>query len=146
MDFYTPGLDEVPADLPGCTSWERGEDSDEGACLSQVELLEQPESWQLTRKGPGTVGDKSQMLGVLWTCKALTVPGEPLIRFYASQSSGSNDVSSTRIRRIMCDTSDEDLYWELKEHVLGCELLVEWLQALRERNTKGANQDIYTKS
>jgi len=30
VDFYTPGEDCVPKDLPGCTAWERGEAEAEG--------------------------------------------------------------------------------------------------------------------
>ena len=85
--------------------------------------------------------DTDQELGIEWVCTALTVPGQPRIKFRASESSASNGVSSTKIRKIMCDASDEERYAKLKDHVLGCELLVRWLleHRGRERESKGAS-------
>jgi hypothetical protein len=63
-----------------------------------------------------------------------------LIRFRASERSASNGVSSTDIRRIMCEVPDERLYEDLKEHVLGCGLLVEWLEKYRGKKGEGEQQ------
>ncbi|KAE9369150.1 hypothetical protein N431DRAFT_510652 [Stipitochalara longipes BDJ] len=111
VDFYVPGEDCVPKDLPGCTGWERGE---------------------------GDVNDGKSR--VEWVCRALTVPGQPRIRFRASESSASNGVSSTKIRKIMCEAADEELYGELKDHVLGCDLLVEWLLEYWGKRNEGQQE------
>lgn len=92
----------------------------------------------------GVVEEVKHTLGVLWSCRALTVPREPLIRFRASESSACNGVSSTRIRRIMCEARAEDLYGELEEHVLSCEFLVQWLQDYRESKATEANWEAST--
>ncbi|KAH8761712.1 hypothetical protein BGZ57DRAFT_1007784 [Hyaloscypha finlandica] len=110
VDFYTPRADTKPRDLPGCTAWEREE------------------------------GGGETELGIPWVCRALTVPGEPLIRFRASQRSASNGVSSTDVRRIMCGVPDERLYEHLKEHVLGCGLLVDCLEKYRGKKGEGGQQ------
>ena len=70
-------------------------------------------------------------VGVEWLCNALTLPNEPRIRFRASERSASNGVSSTAIRKIMCEAPDEMLYEELAPHVLGVDMLVEWLKRYR---------------
>jgi hypothetical protein len=110
VDFYDAGQDtkdRSPHNLPGCTEWER--------YVSDNSLA----------------AEQEQNVGVLWLCKALTVPREPHIQFRASQSSASNGISSTNIRRIMSETPVEDLYDRLKDQVLSVELLVEWLQRSR---------------
>jgi hypothetical protein len=76
-------------------------------------------------------------VGVEWICTALTVPGNPKVRFRASESSASNGVSSTKIRKIMCEAADEELYDQLKDHVLSCDLLVEWLLEQRKQRKDG---------
>ncbi|KAN0101492.1 hypothetical protein V8E51_012002 [Hyaloscypha variabilis] len=108
VDFYIPG-EGKPRNLLGCTAWERGES-----------------------------GDREKEVGVEWICTALTVPGNPKIRFRASESSASNGVSSTKIRKIMCEAADEELYDELKDHVIGCDMLVEWL--LEQRGRRRENE------
>jgi hypothetical protein len=70
-------------------------------------------------------------VGVEWLCNALTLPNKPIIRFRASEKSASNGVSSTAIRKIMCEAPDEMLYEELAPHVLGVDMLVEWLKRYR---------------
>ena len=81
-------------------------------------------------------------VGVEWVCITLTVPGNPKIRFRASDSSASNGVSSTKIRKIMCEAFDENLYEELKDHVLGCDLLVEWLLEQRKQRKDGEGEGL----
>jgi hypothetical protein len=106
VDFYDAEQDATnkrPHNLPGCTDWKRQEANDD------------------------LVAEQERSVEVLWVCKALTVPGEPNIQFRASQTSASNGISSTRIRRIMCEALDEELYERLKDQVLSAELLVEWL-------------------
>jgi hypothetical protein len=98
-----------PHNLPDCTDWERQESSDD---------LEE---------------EHERSVGVVWVCKALTVPGKPYIQFRASKSSASSGISSTRIRRIMCEAPDEELYERLNDQVLSAKLLVDWLQRYRER-------------
>ncbi|PVH84023.1 hypothetical protein DL98DRAFT_367367, partial [Cadophora sp. DSE1049] len=95
-----------PDNLPGCTAWERG-----------------PVDFENLRK--------ESRIGQLWSCLALTVPGEPVIRFRASDRSASNGISSTKIRKIMCEVEDAELLGELKHMVISPEVLVEWL--VRER-------------
>jgi hypothetical protein len=112
VDFYDAEQDtknKRPHNLPGCTGWERHE--------ANYDLA----------------AEQERSFGVLWICKALTIPGQPYIQFRASQGSASNGISSTRIRRIMCEASDEELYERLKDQVLSAELLVEWLQRYREQ-------------
>jgi hypothetical protein len=70
-------------------------------------------------------------VGVEWLCNVLTLPNELIIRFRASERSASNGVSSTAIRKIMCEAHDEMLYEELTPHVLGVDMLVEWLKRYR---------------
>ena len=77
-----------------------------------------------------TIKERQLIVGVLesgveveWVCKALTVPGEPLIRFLASESSASNGISSTKTRRIMCEAANEKLYEELKGYVFAASCL-----------------------
>lgn len=62
----------------------------------------------------------------------MTVPGKPVIRFRASESIASNEISSTKIRRVMNEAKDEELLDELREMVLSPELLAEWLKKERE--------------
>lgn len=40
----------------------------------------------------------------------------------------------------MCEVPDERLYEDLKEHVLGCELLVEWLGKYRGKEGEDGQQ------
>lgn len=101
VDFYTPGPENVgtsPHKLPGCTEWEQSNDSGR---------------------------DANAAVGKLWICKALTVPGEPIIKFRASESSASNGISSTKIRRIMSEVHNEELLDELKDQVLCARFMVE---------------------
>lgn len=100
VDFYDPGQETTPHNLPGCTTWEKADSK----------------------------AQDEQFVGVLWLCKALTVLGEPVIQFRASKSSASNEISSTKIRKIMCESPDAKLYELLKDKVLGVEPLVEWLK------------------
>jgi hypothetical protein len=112
VDFYDAGQDtknKRPHNLPGCTEWKRHKASDTLAA------------------------EQERGVGVLWVCKALTVPGEPYIQFRASQSSASNGISSTRIRRIMSEAPNEELYERLKDQVLSAKLLVDWLQGYRKQ-------------
>ncbi|KAH6666355.1 hypothetical protein B0J14DRAFT_629900 [Halenospora varia] len=109
VNFYDSGQDLKPHDIPGCTKWERR--------LPRDNLEEEQE----------------RSVGMLWLCKALTIPGWPSIQFRATQSSASTGISSTRIRKIMWEAPDEELYDGLKDQVVSAELLVEWLQASRER-------------
>ncbi|CZR61520.1 uncharacterized protein PAC_11417 [Phialocephala subalpina] len=104
VDFYDPGPDASPHNLLGCTEWKRGK--------LKVE--------------------HEQSVGALWLCRALTVPGEPVIQFRASKRSASNGISSTKIRRIMSEAPDEELYGQLKDKVLSVELLLEWLKIYRK--------------
>ncbi len=121
VDFYTPApvpgpFSSIPANLPGCTAWERG------------------------------VGDMNveteREVGVEWICRALSVKGEPIIRFRGSGESRSNGVSSTAIRKIICEAPDETLHEELAPHVLGVDKLVEWLRTHRGERTKGGEREI----
>lgn len=79
--------------------------------------------------------------GVRWACKAVTVLGEPRICFLASERSASNGVSSTKIRKMMLETSEGKLYEELKDHVLCPDLLVEWLLENRGREVRVEDDD-----
>jgi hypothetical protein len=88
----------------------------------------------------GNVETEHPTVGVPWVCNALTVPGGPLIHFRASESSASDGLSSTRIRRIMCEAPDERLYELLKDHVLSPDLLVQWLRKYRERRAEDGHQ------
>jgi hypothetical protein len=120
VDFYDAGQEsstkgKSPRNLPGCTEWERYVPSSDDVAAEQ---------------------ERSVEVGLLRVCKALTVPGQPYIQFRASQSSASNGISSTHIRRIMSEDPNEKLYELLKDHVLSAELLVEWLQRSRE-NKRG---------
>jgi hypothetical protein len=63
--------------------------------------------------------------------------GQTYIQFRASQSSASNGISSTSIRRIMCEVPNEELYERPKDQVLSAELLVEWLQRYLEQKRGG---------
>ncbi|ESZ90185.1 hypothetical protein SBOR_9438 [Sclerotinia borealis F-4128] len=120
VDFFDPKNEKAPRDLPGCTKWEKGaEESDK--------LVNGSEG------GPG----------VLWICEASTVPGKPIIQFRASQSSASNGVSSTNIRRIMTEAPDEELMEELKDKVISVELLVEWLQHQRNQKQEVADEKAF---
>ncbi|KAG9232586.1 hypothetical protein BJ875DRAFT_514216 [Amylocarpus encephaloides] len=110
VDFYSTGRDSDsrsgrPIDIPGCTKWEREVQA------GDLEI----------------VTEQERSLGVLWVCKALTVPGQPVIRFRASESSASNGISSTKIRQIMSESPDEELYEMLRDKVFSVELLVEWM-------------------
>jgi hypothetical protein len=114
VDFYTPSASSTPSsaptapeNLPGCTTWERGR----GTGDMEVEV--------------------EREVGVEWVCRALSVEGEPRIRFRASGESMSDGVSSTGIRRVMCEGSEEMLHEELAPHVLGVDMLVEWLKRHR---------------
>jgi len=40
----------------------------------------------------------------------------------------------------MCGVPDERLYEHLKEHVLGCGLLVDWLEKYRGKKEEGGQQ------
>jgi hypothetical protein len=111
-DFYDAEQDTKntrPHNLPGRTDWERHKASD------------------------ALAAEQERSVVVLWVCEALTVPGKPYIQFRASQSSASNGISSTRIRRIMSEAPDEELYERLKDQVLSAKLLVDWLQRYREQ-------------
>ena len=139
VDFYTPGENCAPRDLPGCTAWERGQGEPDGKFLFRycIVLSRLP----LRIRAEADAGDAEDKLGVEWACTALTVPGQPRITLRASASSASNGVSSTKIRKIMCEAADEELCSELKGHVLGCDLLVEWLLEHRGRgkSSKGGS-------
>ncbi|KAH9224293.1 hypothetical protein DL95DRAFT_485253 [Leptodontidium sp. 2 PMI_412] len=104
VDFYTPAPAPVLDDIPGCIRWGRG----------PIDT------------------DTEAKIGKLWSCRALTVPGKPVIRFRASESIASNGISSTIIRRVMNEAKDEELLDELREMVLSPELLAEWLKKERE--------------
>ncbi|KAH7379897.1 hypothetical protein BKA64DRAFT_765472 [Cadophora sp. MPI-SDFR-AT-0126] len=100
-----------PDNLPGCTTWERGP-------IERESIV------------------RESRIGQLWSCRALTVPGEPVIRFRASDGSKSDGISSTGVRRIMCEVEDGELLGRLRGLVLCPEALVEWL--VKERERKGA--------
>jgi len=63
VDFSHPGANDNPHSLPGCIQWKR-DISDESLTESQERIV-----------------------GVLWICRALTVPREPYIHFRACSSS-----------------------------------------------------------
>jgi len=42
----------------------------------------------------------------------------------------------------MCEAFDENLYEELKDHVLGCDLLVEWLLEQRKQRKDGEGEGL----
>lgn len=86
-----------PHPIPGCTPWFLSYHSSSG-------------------KPPPT--------GTLYTCRALTVTRQPLIRFRASTSSASNGVSSTKIRRIMSEVPDGELLESFRDLVVSPEVLV----------------------
>ncbi|KAF8861279.1 hypothetical protein BDZ45DRAFT_775359 [Acephala macrosclerotiorum] len=109
VDFYDPGKDERPHDLPGCTAWKRVAPLDD------------------------EVREAERSIGKLWVCKGLTVPGEPWIQFRASERSASDGISSTRIRRSMTETPDGGLQEQLKGKVLSIELLMGWLKRYRQQ-------------
>ena len=108
-----------PSDLPGCTEWKRGP-------LDSKNLK------------------REETIGRLWSCKALTVPGMPVIHFRASGRSASNGISSTKIRKIMCEVEDSLLLEELNNKVVCPEMLAEWLvgerKAKRERLSEGEGE------
>jgi hypothetical protein len=104
VDFFDAGEDSADAslhDLPGCTKWERGD------------------------SGRSLTGGPKGSVGVLWKCRALTVPGQPYIQFRASSTNASNGISSTRIRQIMSEANEEELYEKLKDQVLSAKFLVD---------------------
>ncbi|KAF7920554.1 uncharacterized protein EAE97_011447 [Botrytis byssoidea] len=120
VDFFDPKTDKIPRDLPGCTKWKRG-----------------------TEKGDEEGGTIDDEVGVLWTCQALTVPGNPIIQFRASQHSASNGVSSTKIRQIMTETVDEKLMEGLKDKVISAEFLVDWLVLQRNQSRKVSDEKAF---
>lgn len=118
VDFYNPSpasgsSPTAPENLPGCTTWERG--------TGDVEVEAEAE----------------REVGVEWVCRALSVEGEPIIRFRASGESMSDGVSSTAIRKIMCEAPNETLHEELAPHVLGVDMVVEWLKNHRLEKGEG---------
>lgn len=103
VDFYDPGDGVAPQGLPGCTEW----------------------------KSERSLTGAEDEAGKLWVCKALTVPGEPVIRFRACSGSASTGISSTTIRRAMVETDEEDLCQCLGDQVLSSGMLIEWLKKYR---------------
>ncbi|APA11472.1 predicted protein [Sclerotinia sclerotiorum 1980 UF-70] len=120
VDFFDPKGEEIPRNLPGCTAWEKCTEAEE----EKKEQL-------------------NESAGVLWMCKALTVPVNPIIRFRASQISASNGVSSTKIRQIMTEAHDEELMEELKDKVISVEFLVEWLLLQRNREREKIDEKAF---
>lgn len=109
VDFYVPAQNAGQRDLHGYTKLGRG-------------------------AGCELAAAQEKSLGVLWLCRALSVTGEPMIQFRASMSSTSITTSSTRIRKIMAEARDEDLYEGLKDQVLGVGLLVDYPMSIRVKN------------
>ncbi|PMD19239.1 hypothetical protein NA56DRAFT_545391, partial [Hyaloscypha hepaticicola] len=119
VDFYTPSTPSTPSNplapenLPGCTKWERGRGTGDNFWGVEAER--------------GAEREAEREVGVEWVCRALSVEGEPIIRFQANGESMSDGVSSTAIRKIMCEAPNEILHEELAPHVLGVDMVVEWL-------------------
>ena len=105
-----------PSNLPGCTEWKRG-----------------PIDFKNMRR--------EERIGRLWSCRALTVPGKPVIHFRASDTSASNGISSTKIRKIMCEVEDSRLLEELSDKVVCPEMLVEWLVGERKAKRERLGED-----
>ncbi|KAK0113423.1 hypothetical protein ONS95_013680 [Cadophora gregata] len=109
INNHSPSSENPPSNLPNCTPWQRGPLDSESI-------------------------NKERRIGQLWSCKALTVPGEPVIWFRGSERSASNGISSTGIRRIMCEVWDRDVLLEELSGLVVCpEILVEWVVGERGR-------------
>ncbi|CAD6444781.1 85805aa7-8619-4687-891d-16c7619b6a68 [Sclerotinia trifoliorum] len=120
VDFFDSKKEEIPRNLPGCTAWEKDLEAEE----EKTEHL-------------------NESAGVLWICRALTVAGNPIIRFRASQSSASNGVSSTKIRQIMAEAHNEELMEELNDKVISADFLVEWLLIQRKAKRESIDEKAF---
>lgn len=135
VDFYVPGQDEKPRDLPGCTGWEKESYDKDGSFCFTFDA-------EMRRWRRADLSEAEKQTGLRWACKALKVPGQPRICFLASEKSASNGVSSTKIRELMALTPDCDLHAKLKDQVLCPDLLVQFLEKYRGKRMWDENDDV----